>query len=169
MPALWALTTFKGVRGFSFASKGANVFEIYMHGSKHPIKPADGKYDTFPKKEDLTGGNWTFNPEKDIDWRGTGKTHLDALDEAFKRTGLNKEDFTPSKWGKTPDGKSIPVEWQGPNGSQVNMDIPEFNNVKPGGILGEGPHQPHIGYQTPGKGKNRVRGHIFVDNVPATR
>lgn len=49
------------------------------------------------------------------------------------------------------------------------MDIPELNNVKPDGTLGEGPHQPHIGYQTPGKGACRIRGHIFVDNVPATR
>lgn len=61
------------------------------------------------------------------------------------------------------------IEWEAPNGAQVNMDIPEFNNVKASGYLGEGPHQPHIGYQTPGKGKNRIRGHIFVDNLPATR
>lgn len=50
------------------------------------------------------------------------------------------------------------------------MDIPEWNNVKSDGILGDGPFQPHIGYQNAGKGKeNRVRGHIFVDDVPATR
>ncbi len=49
------------------------------------------------------------------------------------------------------------------------MDIPGYNNVKSNGALGEGPHQPHIGYQTPGKGSSRTRGHIFVDDVPATR
>lgn len=55
-----------------------------------------------------------------------------------------------------------------PNGANVNMDIPEFNNVT-NGVLGNGPHQPHIGYQNTGKGSNRIRGHIFVDEIPATR
>lgn len=171
MPALWALTVYKGVRGFSFIPLGSNSFEIYMHGSKKRIKPKDGDYDVKPatEKTNLTGNNWSFNPVKDLDWRGTGKTHLDGLNEAFKRTGVPKEQFKISKWGKTADGKSIPVEWEAPNGAKVNMDIPEFNNVKANNLLGEGPHQPHIGYQTAGKGKNRVRGHIFVDNVPATR
>lgn len=49
------------------------------------------------------------------------------------------------------------------SGAVVNMDIPP--------VGANGPHQPHIGYQTPGKrivgGRNR--GHIFVDDVPATR
>ena len=117
----------------------------------------------------LTGNNWQFNPAKDVDLRGTGATHHDALDEAFKRTGVPRDQFKPTKFGKTADGKSIPVEYEGPNGANVNMDIPEWNNVKPGGVLGEGPHQPHIGYQTPGKGAARTRGHIFIDKVPATR
>ena len=116
---------------------------------------------------DLTGNNWKFNPEKDVDLRGTGKTHRDALDEAFKRTGVPREQFEVTKWGRDQYGKSIPVEWQGPGGANVNMDIPSWNNVKSNGALGEGPHAPHIGYQTPGK--PRTRGHIFVDLVPATR
>ncbi|WP_415839705.1 polymorphic toxin type 47 domain-containing protein [Paenibacillus tarimensis] len=95
--------------------------------------------------------------------------YRDALDEAFKLTGVSRNQFKVTKWGKDQNGKSIPVEWSGPNGANVNMDIPRWNNVKPDGTLGEGPHQPHIGYQTPGKGTNRTRGHIFVDNVPATR
>lgn len=74
-----------------------------------------------------------------------------------------------TKWGKDANGKSIPVEYQGPGGANVNIDIPEWNNVKPNGTLGEGPYQPHIGYQTSGKGADRVRGHIFVDEVPTTR
>ena len=116
---------------------------------------------------DLTGNNWKFNSQKDIDLRDTGKTYRDALDEAFKRTGIPREQFEVTKWGKDQYGKSIPVEWQGPSGANVNMDIPAWNNVKPNGALGEGPHAPHIGYQTPGK--PRTRGHIFVDLVPATR
>ncbi|MEF2246470.1 S8 family serine peptidase [Paenibacillus sp. IITD108] len=115
------------------------------------------------------GGNWKYNADKDLDLRGTGKTYKDALDEAFKRTGVPKDQFNVTKWGKDKNGKSVPVEWSGPNGANVNMDIPQWNNVKSDGTLGEGPHQPHIGYQSPGKGTNRTRGHIFVDDVPATR
>ncbi|MCM3625691.1 polymorphic toxin type 47 domain-containing protein, partial [Brevibacillus borstelensis] len=96
--------------------------------------------------EDLTGNNWKFDPEKDVDLRGSGKTYKDGLDEAFKRTGLSRDQFTVTKWGKDINGKSVPVEWSGPGGASVNMDIPEWNNVKPNGALGEGPHQPHIGY-----------------------
>lgn len=120
------------------------------------------------KGEGLTGRNWNFNGKKDVDFRGTG-TYRDALDEAFKRTGVPRDQFKITKWGKDVNGKSVPVEWEAPGGAQVNMDIPQWNNVKPNGSLGEGPHQPHIGYQTPGKGTNRVRGHIFTDDVPATR
>ena len=98
-----------------------------------------------------------------------GATYRDALDEAFRRTGVPREEFTVARWGRTVDGKSIPVEYSGPNGAQVNMDIPEWNNVRGDGSLGYGPHDAHIGYQTPGRGRARVRGHIFVDDVPATR
>ncbi|MFM2483467.1 polymorphic toxin type 47 domain-containing protein, partial [Celerinatantimonas sp. YJH-8] len=118
-------------------------------------------------KDSLSGNNWEFNSDKDLDLRGTGKSYRDGLDQAFARTGVSKEQFEIVKWGRDANGKSIPVEWRGPGGANVNMDIPELNNVKPNGTLGEGPHQPHIGYQTPGK--PRVRGHIFVDNIPATR
>ena len=121
----------------------------------------------------LTGSNWQFTPSKDLDLRGTGATYKDALDEAFKRieqaSGITKDQLKPAKWAKDVNGKTIPVEYEGPRGAQVNMDIPQWNNVKANGALGEGPHQPHVGYQTPGKGKNRVRGHIFVDSIPATR
>ncbi|WP_084349739.1 polymorphic toxin type 47 domain-containing protein [Moraxella oblonga] len=116
----------------------------------------------------MTGNNWTFNPDKDVDLRGTGKSYRDALDEAFKRAGVPKEQFVITKWAKDKYGKSIPVEYSAPNGANVNIDIPEFNNVT-NGVLGNGPHQPHIGYQNTGKGSNRIRGHIFVDEIPATR
>jgi RHS repeat-associated protein len=121
------------------------------------------------QSKDLTGNNWKFNSEKDLDLRGTNKTYRDGLDEAFDRTGVPRDQFEVTKWGKDVNGKSIPVEYEAPNGANVNMDIPQWNNVKPNGSLGNGPSQPHIGYQTPGKGSSRVRGHIFVDNVPATR
>lgn len=117
----------------------------------------------------LSGTNWKFNKRVDVDFRGTGLNYQDALNVAFERTGIPKDQFEVTKWGKDITGKTVPVEWQGPNGANVNMDIPEWNNVKPNGDLGNGPHQPHIGYQTPGKGADRIRGHIFTDYIPATR
>jgi len=36
--------------------------------------------------------------------------------------GVPKEEFAVTKWGTNEYGKSIPVEWQGPNGANVNMD-----------------------------------------------
>ena len=117
----------------------------------------------------LTGSNWKFNPKKDFDLRGTSSNYRDALNLAFQKTGIPRKSFKVSKWGKDINGKTIPTEYVGPNGANVNIDIPRFNNVKSNGQLGEGPHQPHIGYQTPGKGSDRVRGHIFVDYIPATR
>ncbi|WP_233282093.1 RHS repeat-associated core domain-containing protein [Pseudomonas mangiferae] len=118
-------------------------------------------------KCDLVGENWKFDPEKDIDLRGTGKKYKDGLDEAFKKTGVSRSDFEVVKWGKDEYGKTIPVEWSGPGGANVNMDIPAWNNKKTNGSMGEGPHAPHIGYQTPGK--PRTRGHVFLDHIPATR
>ncbi|TBL85656.1 hypothetical protein EYY95_14720, partial [Hafnia alvei] len=116
---------------------------------------------------DLTGSNWKFNPDKDVDLRNSNSTYQDALNEAFKRTGVPREQFEVVKWGKDQYGKSIPVEWQGPEGASVNIDIPSWNNVKSNGDLGEGPHAPHIGYQTPRK--PRIRGHIFINLISATR
>lgn len=66
---------------------------------------------------------YKWKPENDLDLRGTEKTFQDALNEAFKRTGYNKSDFTPVRWSKTADGKSIPVQYNGPNGATVNVDI----------------------------------------------
>ena len=50
-------------------------------------------------REELTGNNWSFSPEKDVDFRGTDKTYRDAIDEAFKRTGIPKESFEVTQWG----------------------------------------------------------------------
>lgn len=115
----------------------------------------------------LSGKNWSFDSRVDVDFRGTGKTYRDALEEAFNRTGVSRDQFEVTEWGKTPDGKSIPVEYtakKGPyRGAQVSIDIPKLGQ--------NGPSQPHIGYQSSGKSSSggRLRGHIFVDDVPATR
>ncbi|MBA4496330.1 polymorphic toxin type 47 domain-containing protein [Paenactinomyces guangxiensis] len=105
---------------------------------------------------------YKFKKGVDLDFRGTGKTYKDALDEAFKRTGVPREDFIVTKWGKDANGKSFPVEWRAKNGAEVNIDTGHTKN---------GPDVPHVGYQTGGKrgSGGAVRGHILVDSVPVNR
>jgi intein/homing endonuclease len=103
-------------------------------------------------------GGWRFDPGKDLDWRGSGKTLREAIDEAFRRTGVPKNQFEVTRWGKDAYGKSHPVEWRAKGGAEVNIDWPHSRN---------GPAEPHVGYQTPGKGN--VTGHIILDDVPYNR
>nr|WP_258014175.1 polymorphic toxin type 47 domain-containing protein [Pseudomonas asplenii] len=121
----------------------------------------------------VAGGKWEFNPKVDLDWRkGAGTPHdqmTTGLNEAFKRTGVPRDEFTPTKWGKSQEGKSFPTEWRvltGKNkGAEVNIDDPRLVPSS------DGPADPHIGYQTPGKrgGGGAVRGHIMLDFVPVSR
>lgn len=111
------------------------------------------------------GNPWNFNPKVDQDLRSTGKSYKDALDEAFRKTGVSRDEFEPTKWGRDKYGKSFPSEYRvrsGANrGAEVNVDI---------GHTGKGPEVPHVGYQTPGKrGGGALRGHILVDDVPFNR
>ena len=115
--------------------------------------------DNLPKIGSKTG--YKFKEGVDLDFRGTGKTYKDALDEAFSRTGVPKEDFVVVRWAKDANGKSFPVEWRAKGGAEVSIDI---GHVKP-----ETPDFAHVGYKTPGKGKNKITGHIFVDDVPVNR
>ena len=103
---------------------------------------------------------WQPGPH-DLDWRGSGKNVNDAVNEAFKRTGVPREQFKVTKWGKNAHGKSLPVEWRAKDGAVVNLDL---------GHKMDGPGVPHVGYQTPGKrSAGAVRGHILLDDVPANR
>jgi hypothetical protein len=92
-----------------------------------------------------------------------------GLDEAFNRTGVPKNEFTVTKWGKDQYGKSFPTEWrvlEGKNkGAEVNMDDPRLVPST------DGPASPHVGYQTPGKrgGGGARRGHILLNLLPVTR
>ena len=107
------------------------------------------------------GGAWRFRTGRDLDWVGSGKGYREALDEAFRRTGLNRSDFDITRWGRTQHGKSVPVEWRHRSGAEVNIDIGHTTN---------GPRVPHVGYQTGGKrAAGATRGHILVDSVPANR
>lgn len=118
-------------------------------------------------------GSWKFNSKVDLDWRGRKGSSFqildDALDEALKRTGIPRSEFKVTKWGKTVDGKTVPVEWRvtkGPNaGAEVNIDDPRIVPST------DGPANPHVLYQSPGKRKSggAVRGHIILDDVPVSR
>jgi len=104
---------------------------------------------------------WRPGPN-DLDWRGGGKNLQDALDEAFGRTSVPREDFEVTKWGHDANGKSFPTEWRAPGGAEVNVDLGHENY---------GPGTPHVGWQTPGSRSSggAVRGHILVDEVPYNR
>lgn len=92
-----------------------------------------------------------------------------GLDEAFRRTGIPKDEYSITKWGKDKYGKSFPTEWRVENGpkkgAEVNIDDPTVVFSK------KGPQSPHIGYQTPGKrsGGGAVRGHILLELLPVSR
>jgi RHS repeat-associated protein len=100
--------------------------------------------------------------ETDLDLRGTGVNFSDALQAAFNKTGFKKELFKITEWGKDKYGKEIPVEWNGPDGSEVSIDYAHDWSTKE-----SGPDAPHIGWQV-GK-KNKTVGHIILDDVPASR
>ncbi len=98
--------------------------------------------------------------DSDLDLRDSGKTFAEALEEAFKRTKVPKEQFIANKWAKDIEGKSGVVEWRAPGGAEVSIDAPHTTF---------GPDVFHIGFQTSGKDKDQVSGHIFVDCVPYFR
>jgi hypothetical protein len=93
-----------------------------------------------------------------VDWRGSGKTVDDAVQEAFKQTGVPIEQFRETKWVKTEYGKTVPVEWKGPGGAEVSIDVQHKSPA---------PDIPHVGWQGPGKGA--PSGHIFLDQTPYGR
>jgi len=115
---------------------------------------------------DLFGlAGWVFDPTRDADLTGGKGTYRDALDEAFRRTGIPREKFQVSQWQRTIYGKSMPAQWHSPSGAVVGVDDPSLVPSV------HGPSVPHVGYQTPGKrrtGEGR-RGHVLVDTVPVSR
>jgi hypothetical protein len=112
------------------------------------------------------GLRYQMKPQ-DLDWRGSSKTFQDALDEAFKRTGIPRDQFAPSAWSKDVYKKSVPVQYDGPNGAQVSIDYPHYG-VDKTGTWASGPDAPHIGWEV-GKRASRTKGHIILDSVPARR
>lgn len=84
-----------------------------------------------------------------------------ALDKAFENTGCPREDFIITDDDVSQEGKTIPVEYQSETGAEVNVDFPH-----------EKEHcvdTPHVGWKNGDKGKNRKKGHILLNFVPAGR
>jgi hypothetical protein len=104
----------------------------------------------------------------DADWRGSGITFQEALNKAFEKTGVPREEFQVSKWGKDVYGKSIPVEYEGPNGAVVSVDYAHDAPLGKNGEWQTGPDAPHIGWRV-GKRASKQVGHILLDSVPASR
>jgi RHS repeat-associated protein len=129
--------------------------------SAKPGGPSTPKPPTPPGSPATPPLRYPLGPN-DVDWRGTGKTVSDALDNAFSNTGVAKGDFTVTKWGKDKWGKSHPVEWRSKCGAEVNVDWPHDMH---------GPDAPHVGWQTGGKrgSGGAKRGHILIDEVPFNR
>lgn len=76
-----------------------------------------------------------------------------------------------SKWGRfIRDGKSMPLEYQGLSGEAISLGFSKLNGARGvnGGLIAQGSHQSHVNYSGMGKTKKK-KGHIFVDEVPATR
>ncbi|QXX08940.1 hypothetical protein KW548_17670 [Vibrio neptunius] len=109
------------------------------------------------------------NPQRDLDLRGTGATFRDALDEAFKRTGVPRDQFKVTKWGRDQNRKSVPVEYSGLGGANVNMDIPQWNNVKPIWFYWGLPAPTTHWLSNSWKRKQQSSRPYFYDYIPATR
>jgi hypothetical protein len=132
-------------------------YDVYLIGSE---TLAYRNYHGIETQGDLS--RYPLGPN-DLDWRGTGKTWRDALEHAAKQTGHPLDEFVPTKWGISKEGKSFPVEWKHESGAEISMDYFHENN---------GPDAPHVGWQKPGKRSQSgsgLRGHIILDYVIAGR
>ena len=85
----------------------------------------------------------------------------------MKKTGQPREQFQVSKWAKNINGKSVPVEYIGPDASYVDIDFAHSKALDKNGNWATGPDSPHIGWST-GK-SNKTTGHILLDSVPTGR
>lgn len=75
------------------------------------------EYNYYKRPQNRGGSDLFFKlGDNDIDLRGTYTGYREALEMAFKKTGYSKEQFEVSKWARDVNGKSIPVEYIGPNG-----------------------------------------------------
>ncbi len=111
----------------------------------------------------LPGSNYVWG-KGDINWIGQGKTVRDATDEAFRQLGMSRDQFEITAWGKDKWGKSFPVEWTGPGGATVSIDLPHPSYSQAPDFA------PHVGYRFPkGDPRGYRGGHIFLDDVTYNR
>jgi len=113
------------------------------------------KFNYITKIGSLTGYEVS---EYDIDWRGTRKTLDEALQEAFRLTGVPMENFRVTEWSTDEYGKTFPVEWVADQ-AEVNIDAPHIK---------KGPDVYHVGFKS-GKKTSKIVGHIFLDYIPYGR
>jgi RHS repeat-associated protein len=163
---------------YESAGQGDAGFEaalLFAAKNKKEQSPrSDGKHTGLEWQEGWLNVQGKTNPNMDNneDWRGENEDKSpveilqDAVATAMGRTGLNSDEFEVTCWGKDKDGKSFPVEWEGPNGTQVNVDWPHHGR-KRDGTWATGPDAPHVGWKH-GVSNKRV-GHILLDDVPYNR
>ncbi len=101
-----------------------------------------------------------------MDLRGSGRSLSSVLKEAFQKTGVKLESFAPTKFGKTLEGKTIPVEWRSPSGAEVSIDFGHYSVDNKGNWV-TGPDAPHVGWQQPDKGG--PVGHFIIESLLAGR
>ncbi|MEG8234963.1 polymorphic toxin type 47 domain-containing protein [Pseudomonas orientalis] len=46
-----------------------------------------------------------------------------GVDEAFRRAGIPKDEYSVSKWGKDQYGKSFPTEWRVQKGTNRGAEV----------------------------------------------
>ncbi|MEM7110091.1 MAG: polymorphic toxin type 47 domain-containing protein [Bacteroidota bacterium] len=82
-----------------------------------------------PGVSGLAGKGLSYTLKKtDLDLRGAKVAVRDALEAAFEKTGVAKDQFKVTKWGKDVNGKSVPVEYRAKGGAEVNLD---YSHRKP--------------------------------------
>jgi hypothetical protein len=103
------------------------------------------------------------DPAVDADWRGTGRTLREAIDEAFRRTGISRDRFVATAFARSSSGRSAPVEWRARGGAGVSIELPREATSS----SSDTPDAAHVAWQT--AGKKSVTGHILLDGVPYGR
>jgi hypothetical protein len=147
-------------------------------GEGASIAPELLRPETFPTNQKVDGVTNVFESSQaklryklgpnDTDLRGSDITFPKALDEAFQRTGIPRDQFKVTKWGRDIYGKSLPVEYEGPGAAEISIDYAHDAPLGKNGEWQTGPDAPHIGWRV-GKGTKRQVGHIIIDDVPAGR
>jgi RHS repeat-associated protein len=123
------------------------------------------------------GLKYEIKPQ-DRDWRESKATWLDALNEAFAQAeaqGASRDEFQPTKWARSNDGKTFVVEWEYNSDSlivTISMDQAHEKYDREGNWV-TGPDTPHVGSVTtvkaPGGGKMKETVHYLLNEVPAGR